>query len=216
MGPLFQLIFFAMLYSVASLAIGAVVALCLSIFAAIVKTNTVKSAAWQGFCYPFKLIPYWFLAIIATVFICEGIRNVDAPFTDYWTIPISDTVQLIAIDTTDRWHLSPVGGGEGLSGDIASFAMNDEIAYGVTTSNSPFIFDIESSHYQHLTSVDEFNDKLNQYGIHTVNLLSPNDYYTEMRSTGDLVLFLLLLIYPGYRLFTLFKQTKSKAISHEQ
>lgn len=213
MGPLFQLLFFAILYSVASLAIGAMLALCLSVFASIIKTDKIKAAAWQGFCYPFKLIPYWFLAIIATVFICEGIRNVDAPFTDYWTIPISDTVQLIAIDTTDRWHLSPVGGGEGLSGDIASFAVSDEIAYGVTTSNNPFIFDIQSSHYRHITSVDEFNDKLSQYGINTVNLLSPNDYYTEMRSTGDLVLFLLLLIYPAYRLYTLFKRTKLSASS---
>ncbi|MGH1484702.1 MAG: hypothetical protein ACRBCI_00700 [Cellvibrionaceae bacterium] len=203
MGPLFQLIFLGIFYTIISLIIGSILALLFWVILKCRKVQETKSLVLKGFFYPFSLMPYLFIAIIVTVFVCEGIRGVDAPLTDYWTIPVSDDTQLVTIDVMDNWNFSPVDIGESLSGNIASVAINDALAYGETESGSYYIYGIVNpgSHSSYTVYEDktEFTAKLNDSGITHINYLPVNEYYWKRRNVGDLITLLFILVYPVYR-----------------
>ncbi len=209
MGPLFLLIIFGVLYVILSIIFGAGLA---GIFWGIFKLRGVengKGVINEGFFFPFKLIPYIAVSVVAGVIICEYVRGVDAPFTDYWSIPVGSNIQLMTIDIPDKWHLSPNGGGEALSGDIVSIGMNDKVAYGVTSYESNFIYNIGSSTYKVINSKSEFEAELKKYGVKKPILVSPAQYYRANRIVGDIIMLLLLLIYPVVSFYKLTRKLKN-------
>ena len=160
----------------------------------------------QLFWFPLKLGPYFLLAIIANVLVCEFIRNVEPPLTDYWSFPISGKLTMGAIDTPDKWYLWPSkGGGEAIISNIVLAGMNDKAFYGATESDEYFIYRFQSNQKSMNLSKDEFEVEINKIESDLPNLKPPSDLYYDNRDFGDLITFLLLLVYPLYRFYNLCK-----------
>jgi hypothetical protein len=163
----------------------------------------------QGFFFPFKLIPYFIIAIVISVVVSINIRDVDSNLGDSWTINITDSVTLLTIDTLDRWRFSPTEGGEAISDKIKSISVTDKIAFGEDENGSYFIYDKSKSNYATYQKEYNFKNKLTEYGMVNFDLISPTDYYYKERQFGDNVMLLLIFIYPLFKLYRLLKQFKS-------
>jgi len=198
MGPLFQLVFFGIIYVVLSLVIGVILASITWIILKAKKITKPGKVVKKAFSYPFKLIPYLVVAVILTIVICEYVRGVDAPFTDYWSIPMGSNYQLLSIDTTDNWHIHPSGGGESISSNIQSVSIGSEIAFGETDMETWYIFDLSSSRYKEYSDIAVFQSKISAVGAKSFEWMSPDKYYYKQRRFGDILMFLVILIYPVY------------------
>lgn len=189
--------------------VGGLLFIVIFIITKLKKEQSFADVASEGFWLPFKLIPYFILTLIVNIIITVNFRSVDANIGDYWSIHITDNVNILAIDTLDDWHFSPTEGGEAISQELKSISITDDLAFGETASKLYFIFDKTISKYTEYFQVDNFKVKLKDYGVIEYELISPTDYYYNDRRFGDNVMLLLIFIYPLYRLFCLFRKLKS-------
>ncbi|MGB2742195.1 MAG: hypothetical protein WBC60_16760 [Cognaticolwellia sp.] len=200
MGPLFQLIIIGVLYFI----VAGIMGLALISIARIIMLLKRKRgiSVNQLFWFPLKLAPYCFLAIIINVLVCQFIRDIDPPLTDYWTLPINDGLTMGAIDTPDKWYLWPSrDGGEAIISDIVLAGLNDEAFYGSTETGEYFIYLFKANQKSFNLSKDEFEMKVK--GVQSVlpKLKHPSELYYDNRDFGDLMTLLLLLVYPLYRFY---------------
>ena len=85
----------------------------------------------QLFWFPLKLAPYFLLAVIVNALVCQFVRDVDPPLTDYWSLPINDGLTMGAIDIPDKWYLWPTReGGEAIVSNIVLVGITDKALYG--------------------------------------------------------------------------------------
>ncbi|GAA62208.1 hypothetical protein P20652_4111 [Pseudoalteromonas sp. BSi20652] len=200
MGPLFQLIIVGILYILVACFIGVVLILIARLITAF-KKNTGVSVN-HLFWFPIKLLPYFLLAIIANVLVCEFIRDVDPPLTDYWTLTINGELTLGAIDTSYSWSLWPSkDGGEAIISDITLAGKSDEAFYGSTETGEYFIYDLKINQKTFPLSEDQFETEVKDLVGALPKLSSPSELYYDNRHLGDLITFLVLLVYPLYRFY---------------
>ncbi|MEH8018636.1 hypothetical protein MN202_15440 [Rheinheimera muenzenbergensis] len=204
MGSLFQLIFVGIGYVFLATVAGFVLLLLAKVLSLFVSRSMVPVG--QFFWFPIKLGPYFLLAIIANIFVCGLIRNVDPPLTDYWSLPVAGQLTLGAIDQPDIWNLWPErNGGEVLVSDIVSMGVTDNTVYGKTKSDAYFIYSLNAAQQFSDLSEDQFNPEIIKIAGENPTLQRPSDYYYDNRDTGDLITLLLILIYPLCRFYKLCK-----------
>lgn len=202
MGPLFQLAFFIAAYSIFAMVVGLILYVVIRI-AAYIWNGNIK-AAKQGFWLPIKLAPYFLLVLILTVIVCETIRDVTPPLTDYWSFQLGANTSMGAIDTLDRWTIWPSpDGGEGIVSNVNLFGFDENAVYGITKNNVFFVYWMEPDKRLTKLSEKEFDIQLNRSGWSRENMKAPTDYYYENRYLGDLVTLIVILFYPLFRLYKL-------------
>ena len=197
LGPLFQLIIIGVMYSLIAIIFGSALVVSARLVIQLKKRTDISISKF--FWFPFSLTPYFLLAIIANALFCKFVRNVDPPFTDYWSLPLSDNLTLGAIDTPDNWSLWPSReGGEAIISNVALVGISDRAFYGRTKSDDYFIYHLQSNQMSNNLSKGEFEMEL---GNALPKLISPSDFYYDNRDSGDLITILLLLLYPLYRFY---------------
>ena len=200
MGPLFQLIIVGILYFLVASIIGLALMLIARLIMLLKKKTdiTVTPLFW----FPLKLAPYFFLAFIVNILVCEFIRDVDPPLTDYWSLHINDGLTMGAIDIPDKWYLWPTReGGEAIISNIVLVGISDKALYGSTESDEYFIYHFDSNKKVINLSKDELEIEANKKEDLLPTLKRPSDLYYDNRDFGDLITFLLLLLYPLYRFY---------------
>jgi len=172
LGPLFQLIFFIIAYSIFAIIAGAVLYLLFRFTAYIWKGNI--TAAKQGFWLPLKLGPYFLLALIVTIFVCEKVRDVTPPLTDYWSFQLDSSTSIGAIDTLDNWTIWPSpDGGEGIVSNVKFFDFDQNRVYGITIDNIFFEYRMGSERKLINLSEEHFDTLLAKNGLTRSNLKTP-------------------------------------------
>ncbi|QSX38663.1 hypothetical protein [Shewanella sedimentimangrovi] len=202
MGPVFQLVFVSILYLILASILGLAFVSIARLVSLLKQKKTV--AVSQFFWFPIKLAPYFLLAIIINVVVCEFIRKVDPPLTDYWSLPVSGDLSLGAIDAPDKWNLWPSpDGGEAMVSDIVMVGISNDAIFGETESNGYFVYRIKTD--QRIVGLSEEGLKLemNMDQGGTPNLLHPSEYYYNNRNLGDLATLLVILVYPLYRFYSI-------------
>ena len=203
MGGVLQLLLFGVAYCVLAIIIGFGIVVVFWLYLHSKKIKGISRILSQGFFLPLSLAPYFFIVTIVSIIICEVVREVDAPFSDYWTIPVDAKINVIAIDSTREWWFSPVAGGQAISEAIQSIAVTEKMVYGATLSGFNYIYSFQSQRYMEYDEYAEFSTRLNDHGITRIDVLSPEAYYWEQRKWGDIIMLLLFLIYPIYRYYCL-------------
>ena len=198
MGPLFMLIVIGILYSGVSAVLGAGIASMVWGFQKYHGIATEKAILSKSFLFPFKLLPYFLVAIIVNSFVCEFVRDVDAPLSDFWSLELGESHELLTIDTLDGWHIYPRGGGEAISRNINSFEISGNIAFGRNGDSSYYIFNTDSGLLKNFKSETQFETELEGFNIEDVKYLPPYDYYRDQRAFGDLVAFIIIMAFPLY------------------
>ena len=200
MGVVIQLVFLPILLMIPALLVGTLIAgLSLTTIRITGKVDT-ESLVRTGFTLPLKLIPYLFLSLIANMFFCEYVRNVDAPHTDYWTVPVASEFKLQAIDTLDEWHLYPKEGGEPIIANVIAIGVTESFIYGLHEGNGYYVYELQTSVLSSFLSKEEYGKYLQSQGA-IASPISPNEYYRNNRITGDLISLLVILLYPLYKLY---------------
>ena len=200
MGPLFQLIIVGILYFLVASIIGLALMLIARLIMLLKKKTDITVN--QLFWFPLKLAPYFLLAIIVNALVCQFVRDVDPPLTDYWSLPINDGLTMGAIDIPDKWYLWPTReGGEAIISNIVLVGITDKALYGSTESDDYFIYRYDSNQQVVNLSKDELEIEANKTEDSLPTLKRPSDLYYDDRDFGDLITFLLLLIYPLYRFY---------------
>jgi hypothetical protein len=200
LGPLFQLIIVGILYFIVASILGLALMLIARLIMLLKKNNDISVK--QLFWLPLTLAPYFLLAIIVNILVCDFVRDVDSPLTDYWSLPINNELSLGAIDTTDKWYLWPSReGGEALISNVVLVGISDKALYGLTESDEYFIYRFDSNQKVFNLSKDEFDIEANKVENSLPKLKRPSDLYYDNRDFGDLITFLLLMLYPLYRFY---------------
>ena len=200
MGPLFQLIIVGIIYFLLASIIGLALMLIARLIMLLKKKTDISVN--QLFWFPIKLAPYFLLAVIANVLVCEFVRDVDPPLTDYWSLPINDGLTMGAIDIPDKWYLWPTReGGEAIISNIVLVGISDKALYGSTEPDEYFIYRFDSKIVVVNLSKDELEIEANKIEDSLPTLKNPSDLYYDNRDFGDLITFLLLLLYPLYRFY---------------
>jgi hypothetical protein len=107
-----------------------------------------------------------------------------------------------AIDIPDKWYLWPTReGGEAIISNIVLVGITDKALYGSTESDDYFIYRYDSNQQVVNLSKDELEIEANKTEDSLPTLKRPSDLYYDDRDFGDLITFLLLLIYPLYRFY---------------
>jgi hypothetical protein len=154
--------------------------------------------AGKAFWFPWKVAPYFLIAIIGNIIFCEYVRGVDAPLTDYWTIPIGQNEALGAIDTPDKWNLWPTrGGGEAIVAEVSNFAKTENALFGEAESGL-FVYWLSPESRLEILSKENFAIQLSNAGLSLDDLVVPEDYYFDSRWAGDLITVLIILALPIY------------------
>ena len=211
MGPVFQLVIAGILYFIFAGIFGLILLSLARIITFFKRKADILVSPF--FWFPIKLAPYFLLAIIGNVLICEFVRNVDPPLTDYWSFPIKGDLTLGAIDIPDKWYLWPSkDGGESLISDIVLIGMSEKAFYGVTELDGYFIYMLGSNQKNiNLTKV-VFESAMQDISGSIPKLQHPSDYYYDKRDFGDLITLLLIFLYPLFRFYKVCI-TFSKSIS---
>lgn len=202
MGAIFQLVIVSIFYCLLACIIGFMLVILAKVIT-LFKQNSAISIS-QFFWFPLKLAPYFLLALIINILICQFVRDVDPPLTDYWSLPISGDLTLGAIDITDKWYLWPSrNGGEAIVSDIVKVGINDKAVYGVTEYGAYFIYWFNFAQKEiNLTRAD-FKSSIKGMEAKFLSLKHPSEYYYEQRNFGDLMTLLFVLIYPLFYFYKL-------------
>lgn len=204
MGSLFQLVFAALGYVFLVTIAGFVLLLLAKVLSFFFSKSKVSVESF--FWFPIKLGPYFLLAIFANIIICELVRDVDPPLTDYWSLPVNKKLTLGAIDVTDKWYLwTGREGGEAIVSDIVLVGISDKAVYGATESGRYFIYPLNAGQKLNNLSEDEFESKIIKIEGVVPALQHPAHYYYDKRNLGDLITLLLMLIYPLWQFYMLCK-----------
>lgn len=196
---MFGLILFTVLYALFALALGAILFIALKVVVVLQKRNSIQVSSI--FYAPFKLTPYFIIAILINGFVCEGLRNVDAPLTDYWTIPVDNNLILGAIDAPDNWSLWPSrNGGEAIVSNVNSIYFDKDSIYGQFNNTEYFSYRSNDVFKLEYLSFVELSERLTLEGKSIDSLKHPIDIYHDKRSFGDLISLLIILCYPIYSL----------------
>jgi len=195
-----QLIIVGVLYFIIACVIGLTLILIARLIMLLKKK--VDISVNQLFWFPLKLLPYFLLVIIVNVLICEFVRDVDPPLTDYWSMPIKGELTMGAIDTLDNWSLwSNRNGGEAIISNIVLAGISDKAFYGSTYTNEYFIYHLELNQKTVNLSKPEFEIEIKKIENVIPVLSLPSDIYYDNRDLGDLITFILVLLYPLYRFY---------------
>jgi len=200
LGPVFQLVIAGVFYFILASIVG--IAL-LSLAKTITYFKRKRDISVSPlFWFPIKLAPYFLLAIIGNALICEFVRDVDPPLTDYWSLPINGELALGAIDIPDKWYLWPSReGGESIISDIVLVGISENALYGSTELDGYFIYLLSSNKKNtHLTKKD-FESAILKIEGNIPKLQHPSDYYYDKRDFGDFFTLLLIFIYPLFRFY---------------
>jgi hypothetical protein len=197
---MFGLILFFIFYSIFSIALGFVIFVALKLILLIQKK---ESGHAKDIIYtPIKMAPYFLIAIFINAFICEYVRKIDPPLSDYWSLPLTNGLALGAIDEPSNWSLWPSpDGGEAIISNVTAIAFDDKAIYGTANENQYFIYHIEPNRELEILSEPKLKFAMNQNGKSIDSLVVPLDYYHEQRNMGDLISLLIILCYPVFRLY---------------
>jgi energy-coupling factor transporter transmembrane protein EcfT len=195
MGPLFQLAIIIILYVVVASVSGFVL---FTVFRfSLAAYGGDKKFASRAFWFPWKVAPYFLLALIANIVVCEYVRGVDAPLTDYWTIPVGQDAAIGAIDTSN-WNLWPSrGGGEVVVANILKFVETDNAVLGEAESGLFAYWLPPEGRLEH-PSQEQLTAYLSTAGLSEADLVAPDAYYYDSRRLGDLLTLLVVFSFPIY------------------
>lgn len=206
---IFQLIAFLIELFVASFILGTTLFILFLIIVKFKNSENTNGVMAKGFWFPFTLIPYFIFAIVLNIIVSVYLRDVDPNIGDAWSIKITENVELLTIDTLDRWRLSPTGVGEAISDKIKLISVTSEFAAGETQSGNYFLYDKGLTHYTEFKNYANLQSKLSTYGVNKLSFTSPTEYYFNERRFGDNIMLFLIFIFPIYRFYCLLKMFKS-------